>query len=393
MHAHADQGLLPYQIAISRAAQGEPLTFALIEYVRYDSNFFKLPDGVDPPDSTRRSAFTYTTGVGLSFDKTYGMQRFTVNTWAARDHYDPYDNLDYTSRSLNVAWDWKVTPFITGQLAFDYTQTPTDFADTRFLTSPNPHRVQVTSFNVDVGADASLHPRFVLYRAVDRTSSPTFQVASTESNGAEAALVYVFRSYNRVEGYANASRGKDLSATSDPALMVDPEFDQREFGARASWTYSGLTKGTAQLGYMKREYDTFAARDFNGPVGKVDVTYELTGKSQLRLDASRTRNATQTTFASYYVEDLATASVAYTATGKIVVRPSFSYRKQDYRGSVFAGSQGLVATTRTPYLQVDWAALRSLDLSFVVGRAERTGSTESQQYTDRYGSVFARFKF
>jgi hypothetical protein len=191
----------------------------------------------------------------------------------------------------------------------------------------------------------------------------------------------------------NVSRGKDLSATSNALLMVDPEFDQREFGARASWSYSGLTKGSAQFGYMRRAYDTFASRDFSGPVGKVNLTYELTGKSQLRVDASRTRNATQTTFASYYVEDLGTAAIAYAATAKILVKPSFEYRRQDFRGSPFAGVDGLLLTTRTPYLQVDWAALRALDLSFVVGRASRTASNDTLQYVDRYGSVFARFKF
>ena len=336
---------------------------------------------------------TKTSGVGLSLDKTYGLQRFVVNASVTRDSYDPFDNLDYTSRRLTAAYYWKVTPSISGDFLFDHNQSPTDYEFTNFVTRPNPHRTQTTRFDLDVRAEATLHPRASLYRIVDRTSTPTFQVASTEANGGELSLIYGSPSGSSAALYADAARGKDLSSTADPVLLINPEYAQREYGIRGTWNYSGLTKGDAQLGYTRVKYDTFAVRDFGGLVGHLNATYELTGKTQLQLTASRALYASQTSFSSDYSEETGTAALAWSVTGKITIKPTFTIRRQEFRGSPFVIARDLVETTRYGYLQVDWAAMRALDVSLQLGRSSRTSSEPSLQFVDRNAAVFARFKF
>ena len=116
---------------------------------RYDSNLFALPDGVEPPGGTRRSATTFSSGATLRIDKAYGLQQFDLYGTITHVHYNPYDYLDLTSHAYGGRWAWTLTPSLTGNIAIDESRTPNSFSNTGFQTAPNPQTLENRRFDVN----------------------------------------------------------------------------------------------------------------------------------------------------------------------------------------------------------------------------------------------------
>ena len=391
--AHADQGLIPYVVALPRELEADSLIFGVFQLERADSNFFRLPSGVDPVGLGRRSVLTSTTGAGVNYDKTYGLQRILVGASVTYDHYAPYNDLDETSPRIDASYLWSITPSLSGKLSFDFARVPTDYEYSGFRTSSNPQTTRGTRLDVDLRPGAGLHPRLSIYENRNKTQDPTFQVESSRSSSVEGALIYEFRSTNTAEIYAARSKGANLNVEDDPVLLTSAGFKQSEYGLRASWLSGGVSTGSARVGYYKRTSNTFSQRDFSGLVGDASLRIGLTGKTRLEFTAGRALYDTEDTFSTYYVEKAATATLVWSVTGKIDVKPSYRIRKQDFRGSVFATTSSLKETTHYTGLEVDWAVLRSLDLALLVSRSTRDSNSDAFKFADNSASVLARFKF
>jgi hypothetical protein len=390
--ALADQGLLPYVTAIPRAEEGDVLRLAVFELVRYDSNFFRLADGVDPPDGSRRSAITRSTGVGLNIDKLYGLQEVTVNASIERDQYPSHGDLDYTSRRIDATYRWKFTTAVAGDIQFNDQQTPTDYEFAGFLTSASTTKQRIARLNFGLFPEGSIQPRVSLFSSETRSSVPTFQLQSSKSTGVEASIRYLSAMGNSVDVYAVKSRGTSFDIEADPVALTDPDTDDRGYGMRLILDPTSHLHGQVTVGYLKRTHHLFAVRDYGGAVGEIDLGYDFTAMTSLELTASRTLNDAQSTFSNYFIESKVEAGLKWLPTNKITVRPRFALRRQDYRGSPFPAPL-LIESTRYTYLQVDWMALRALDVSFLLGRSHRTSTIDSLDFEDRNASVFARFKF
>lgn len=391
--AHADQGLVPYVTAVPRDGEGSTVTFAVFQVERYDANFFRLPDGTDPPGDTRRSVVTSTSGVGLNLDKTYGLQRIFINASASRALYSSYGNLDETGSRMDSKYYWSVTPSLTGDVTFDYSRVPTDYEYIGYQTTPNPRTTRLTRLNVDYKPGAALHPRLSLYESQNSTRDSTFQVESSRSHGVEASLLYGFLSGNEIGIYANRGSGKSLDFTTNVPLQLDTDFTQTQYGVVLVWKATGEMQLNGRIAYLDRSGQRFTARNFDGVIGNLDFRYNLTGKSTLHLKASRNLYASQTTFSSFYQEDLGEIGIDWAATSKLTLSPKFGVRRQDFRGAPFPVVEALTETTRYSTIQLDWSVLRTVDIALAVSRSTRTSSDPSLQFKDNNASAYARFKF
>jgi hypothetical protein len=391
--ARADESLLQYAMSVPREGEADTLRFAAFQVERYDSNFFRLPDGVSPGGNGRRSVVTSTTGFGIGLEKRYGLQRIVIDAAVTRDQYAPYKDLDFTGERLTSTYYWSMTPDITGNLVFDHARLPTDYEYTGFSTRNNPRTTQLARFDVDWRAGAALHPRLSVYTNEDTTDDPTFQLQSSKARNAEAALIYEFRSANSAQIYIRGARGENTGSEGSAILLINNDFTEGEAGVRTSWNVNGVTNGVVSIGRLQRNYSTFNQRDFNGLVGSVEAKYTLTGKSSANLSATRTLNSSQTTFSSYYVEDYARVNLDYAATGKIIVRPIFKIRRQVYRGSPFPVASPLIETTRDTALEVQYMASRSLDFALALTRSTRTSTDSTLTFVDRSASLSARIRF
>lgn len=359
----------------------------------FHSNLFALPSGERPVGLEQRSATTRTWSVGLRLDKTYGLQRVIIDGSLDRYQYEPFSNLDFTGHDLTSALLWHVTPDISGNVFFDRKKTPTKFENTGFRTTPDPRVNDLTRLDVDWRAGAALHPRLSAFETKSSSEVPNFQVENSKVRSTELSLIYQFRSGNELAGYARRANGTNANNDGPPIVFEDRNFREYEYGVRGLWEAKGLYRLEGNIGYLDRDFRTFSVRSFDGAVGSVRYRYALTGKTELRLEALRTLASTQTSSASYCQCDTASAGVAWTATGKITLLPTYAFRRKDYKGPPVAVSRTLLETTHETNLQILWDVARSLHVSLNVGRARRVANDASLNYSDRTASVLVRGDF
>lgn len=360
---------------------------------RYDSNLFRLPDGVQPFGDGRRSATTRSYGVGLNVNKAYGLQRFDISTTITRDSYDPYDYLDSTGRAYNASWAWMVTPSLSGNLSISRTEAPNNFSDTGVLTQENKRRTDQRRFDINFRPGASLHPRVSLLQNEDRSDQTTIDRQNSKTTSVESAMVYEFRSGNTTELYFRRGRGDYLDINSDPLLENDSQFDENETGAAAHWMWTGNSTFDGRIGYLDRKHRTFASRNFSGPVGSVNFTYALTGKTQLQLSANRTLSSTQSLTTSYSQDETISINPVYYATGKITVRPSYVVTRRSFKAGLVRTGDDLQMTMRDTSLSIDWNVQRALSLSVTLTRSNRTSNDAVYQFSDRAATIQAALRF
>lgn len=360
---------------------------------RYDSNLYRLPDGQQPFGDGQRSATTRSLGIGLNLDKSYGQQRFELSGNVAKDHYSPYDFLDTTSRVLNASWQWTLTPSITGTLSISRSQTPNNFSDTGVITQTNLLKLEDRTLSIDYRPGAAIHPRLSFLQDEDKSQQPTFNRQNAKTTSLEGGLVYDFRSGNEAELYFRRGRGNYINVDTDPSIQQDSQFHEHETGFSAHYKSSGFSSFDGRIGYLSRTSDDFASRNFGGVVGQLTYTYIATGKTQFQFGASRALASTQDIASTYSQDTTVSFDPIWSATSKITVRPVFSVTRRSFRGAIVPVPDNLEMTMRDFSLQVDWTIYRTLMLSFVATKENRSSNVPLYQFTDHGGSVRASVTF
>ena len=375
------------------AADGDPLEISVFTSLQHDSNLFRLADGVSPGGDGSRSATTWTGGAGLRVDKSYSLQRLSLAATVSRYHYDPYSNLDFTGYTLAASYAWSLTPSLTGNLIYNRRKLPSDFADVGYEQRPNPAQGEDRRLDVDWRAFAMVHPRLSVFEIKNTSDRPVFQRENANATSVELSLIYTARSGNKLEAYGRRASGNYTDLDRVDALLIDPQFTEREFGLRGDWKLSDLTRLDGSIGSLDRTHDSFSVRNFNGAVGRLGFVYTPSGKTEVRFSGSRSLRSSQTAINSYFVEEIYSIAPAWRPTEKITITPSYTWSNRDFKGAPSPVTALLHTDTRIGALQLDWAALRSLGLSLAIFDARRSSNAASLQYRDRGASITASFKF
>lgn len=354
---------------------------------RYDSNLYRLPDGVQPFGNSRRSATTRTYGVGLDLNKTYGLQNFSISGNVTKAQYSPYDFLDATSRVINASWRWTLTPSLTGTLSVVRSQTPNNFSDTGVITRTNLRKVEDRTFSVDYRPGAAIHPRLSVLQDEDRSQQQTFNRQNARSTSLEGGLVYDFRSGNEAEIYFRRGRGNYINVDANPVIQQDSQFNEHETGLAAHYRSSGFSSFDGRLGYLSRDNRDFSSRNFGGLDGQLTYTYAATGKTQFQIVASRSLGGTQDLASSYSQDTTVSFNPIWSATSKITVRPGFSLTRRTFQGAIVPVAENLKMTMRDLSLQVDWNIYRTLTVSVAATKENRSSNNALFQFSDHGGLV------
>jgi exopolysaccharide biosynthesis operon protein EpsL len=385
--------LSPLLCAPAWGFDDDAIDFSLIAADRYDSNLFRLPDGSVPSADNRRSATTRTEGIGLAIDKTYGSQHFQISANQTRVSYMPFNDLDTRSKLINAAWAWTLTPEITGNIVISRVQSPNNFSDTGVQSGPNERKTEDRRFDLDWKPGAALHPQLSLLTDEDKSQQPTIDRQNSSTRSVEGALIYEFHSGNTAEIYFRRGRGNYTNIDIDPTLQNDSQFNEHETGVGAHYRSTGFSSFDGRLGYLSREHETFASRNFGGLVGQLSYTYLATGKTQIQLQASRSLYSAQSFQSSYTVDETLSLNPTWNATSKISVRPSYAITRRTFDGAIVPIAQNLVMTLRDIDLAIDWNVYRGVTLTLQLIKENRSSNDSTYQFSDRGGSLQASIRF
>lgn len=341
----------------------------------WEDNVFRLPDGERPGGGGSRSDRISRSSVGLTFDHTYSLQRFVAAFDVVRRTYDEYDQLDTTTQSGALRWDWATGKQWSGTASVLQREAPRSFDDTDQRVR-DINTLQRARFD----ADYWIHPDWSLVAGVEHTrsrySERRSEASEYDETGVEAGVGYKPKSGNSLALVLRRADGeypnRTLSATRDP------EYEQRDLRLRGVWTLSGISRLSGYIGYTDREYSTVRSLDFSGPTGRLVFDWTPTGKLSFRVLARREIGSEYEVIDNYVMTRGFGVEAGWEATGKITVLARGERLRRDNRDTPFAT---LRDDRRRSYgIGVEYQALRTLTITASAQRTKRLADDSAFDY-------------
>lgn len=365
-------GSLPAVGAELQTEREEGFGVRLSQSVRWDDNVFRLPDDERPVGAGSKSDRISRSSFGLAFDHMYSLQRLVASLDVVRRSYDEHDELDSTTESGLLRWDWATGKQWTGTALLLQREAPRSFDDVdRRVLSINT--LQRAVFN----ADYWVHPDWSVVAGVEHTRSRYSDDSSAASEydetAFEAGVGFRPKSGSRL---SLVLRQADGEYPNRPTTATrDPEYTQRDLRLRGDWILSGISKLSGYVGYTDREYSTVSSLDFSGPSGRIAFDWQPTGKLAFQVVARREIGSEDEVLDNYVLTRGVGVEAAWSATSKITLIARAERLHRDH-GDTPLSSLG-EDRRRTYGLSVDYRALDTVTLSASAVRIEREADDAS----------------
>lgn len=366
--------------------------------VNHEDNLFRVSSAGNLPAGADKSDNVYGANVGVRFDKQYSLQRLQFDATATQYRFDKNSFLNFNGVNYRGAWLWHVTPRINGVLSASRSETLVPYSDyrpngTAYLnraTQINENRM----FTFDGEVTAAWHVIGGLGQSRSRNSQPFTAVGDYVMNGVEAGAKYVSTAGNSIALVQRESRG---DYEGRPLLFngafLDTGFDQSETEARVLWRISGRSSLDGRLGYVKREYNNFGERNYNGAVGRLDYLWTPTGKLQVNVGVGRNLYSFQEASHSYYVADTFTVAPAWLLSDKTTLRVKFDHVERDFRGAVVAASPLREDRMQSLQFGADWKATRTILVQGTLSHERRTSNIANIDYRANVVGISGQLMF
>lgn len=369
------------------ADSGDLLALNIGVIRKYDENISKVPanGSVGPVENDGSTS----TQLNLSLNKQYSMQRLTLKIGLSDNRYDTLKDLNSLGENNSAAWQWQLTPYLSGDLTASHSKSQSDFADFRG-SGQNISTVDSRHF----GANWQLTGGWSLGAGVANTrnkNSQTFeQNPSSTQDIADANLTYKFPSGSSIALLSSNSRG-DQSGAADPATLSDNRFRERHYDLRLNWPFSGVTTLSGGLGQVRRTQGAFSYTLFSGNAA---LNWAATGKTQFTLTLSRIPESWQQINSSYSIRDRAALAGSWSITPKVSMRANASWEERSFGGEIPGQpSNDRIDKTLLSSLGIDWAAYTKIRLGASISKERRRSTVDSNDYHSRAATLSANIEF
>ncbi|MCP5241775.1 MAG: hypothetical protein R3E45_07350 [Rhodocyclaceae bacterium] len=386
--------LVPVLVAAGpvRADDADALNVVVSQSFYYDSNLYRLGDGVEPT-SGERSDTVSSTGLGLRFGRDYGRQGLAASVDINHNAYASNDQLDYTGTNADLGWNWVLGDRWSGKLGFSRSEQLSGFDD---------YGGQDQSINIYRRAEASAnywyHPSWAVgagyARIRSRYSNGTRPGSEYDADVADVRLTYQPKSGNRIALKLASTQGVYPRRTA--TLLSDREYSQTDLRVEADWRVTGATRLSGYIGQTRRSYDFTSNRDFSGLTGRIAADWAVSGKTFISAVFRREIGAQEDLVDNFVVTEALSLSPRWQITDKTQLGAVVEWRRRDYGGDpgLLAGSFGDRSDiTRRFGLNLGYQPMRSLSLYLSLQHQLRSASATSSGYDADSASVSASFTF
>ena len=383
-------------------AEGQGHTFVVgaQSTIIWDSNVFRVPDGVADPDRAlgilgRSDRFTMTT-FGLRVDKAYSEQEFLLDVSETAVRYDKFSLLDRNTPAYHAAWRWSISPRLTGVIGTDYSQNPIPFEDT---AGNLQHNISTTSgkvLTVDGWIVGGLH-LIGGVSGLKRSDTFVFQgLPSIDQTTLELGVKYVAPSQSSVTASRRVTHGTNVGQPVDNSvLFIDSEYTMKEFELRGTWIATGKSTVNARVTLIERHNPDVPQRDFSGTSSELTYVWRPTGKVTVNGTANRTvvpfALDTATTFR---VDNTLLAEPVWQVSDKLRLSVRMARLASSYLQPVIPiAAPSRRDVTDTLLISASWMPLRQVTVSAVLRRDSRSSNTSAFQFNDTLASINASVAF
>jgi hypothetical protein len=392
----ADAGVAPPPLAPD---DGNTFDVYVAGQEQYDSNIYRLPPGVNAatvvaPDATKADSIT-TASLGGDGQWVGGRQVVELNLRADENLFAHNTVLNNTSGYGNLLWNWQVGPHLSGDASVEYNHALASFAESRYL---GRDIADTTQYNAD--ARYQFTPRWTVFGGFN-DFNVTHSLAAAQYNdfhqktgdvGLELATG-VNDTFSVEYRYTEASfPPSNLVTVNDVSFVPDYHEDLPEFLFKYALTEK--TQISGYVGDRKRTFDNSALSGFSKVVGRLELTWVPTEKTNVVFAGWHEVHAYLVSEANYFISNGGSIHPIWNATEKIRVAFLVSYEHQDFiSDSVTVIQQGpLNANITTEQASVIYSPRSSWIFSLVFNHQKRDSNQLSYQFGDDLATASVLYK-
>ncbi len=380
------------------AAQDRPLVLRLGSSLTWDANVFRLAETAADPQLAQgiagKSDRITAANIGLRFDKAYSQQHILFDATRTATRYDKFTFLDGDAFNYRGAWEWHLSPRVSGTLSADRTEALISFDNTQILQR-NVSVISNRNFAIDAWLFGGWH---LLAGAskLERKNSLVFlaQPDSSQTSG-EVGLRYVAESQSSITATRRSSRGANTGQAVDTFNFIDSGFTVQESELNATWMASGRSTLNGRMTRIERHNEHVPQRDFSGVAAELGHTWTPTGRLALNFSALRAVTSfALDTSSSYRVDDTLAFAPAWQVSDKIGLRMRAYRLVSDYRGPVVPVTDPFRHDIlRSVQFAMDWSPHRKVTLSATLQRDRRSSNEAALKFDDTNAGLSASLAF
>lgn len=311
-------------------------------FVGYDSNVFRIADGLTLPESLGgpdKSDMYYGLGAGIRLDLPVSRQRYRANAYVNKTWYNRFTGLDYTGYGGRVGWDWRAGNDWHGQLGAGMRQSQQTLTDQLGFTIPR----LLKSYDALATARYALTPRWELQAGAAgywaRYNEEVFRSGDFESTTWDLGAAYRTPRGNSTGFRLRYEEGRWPNRGGITLTELGGQYQQFTLSTVLDWRLTGRSRLYGDVGYTWRTREEAQQGDFNGVSGRLNYDYSLSGKTTLRASIYQIRGPTDADFATYVRTTGTVLSAIHQLTGKVELRGSVAYSEADYVGEAQVAGQ------------------------------------------------------
>ena len=344
----------------------------------HDDNVFKAPAAQAQSDQLLVSS------VGLRVSKPWSLQRLDLNLSVDRFDYDRNSTLDFTALNYEGAFRWAVTPRLRGNVLADRREYVDRFSAFSATGTVNRRTELSHALEAEYEVGAAWRALAGVFEQ-QLNNSLSSQFADTTVRGGELGARYDFRSGNSLAYRLRQGTGDYAGAST---LFPATGFTDRQHDFELNWAPTGQLRVNGRMGHLDRQHDNDPARNFSGWVGRLNATWNLTGKTSVTAGVIRDLAAFRTDFAGYYQGHRAFIEPRWQATAKTAVRLRLEQGQRDYRAPIVptATDVGRQDKLSVAAIALEWEPIRAVRLMLTAQRDERSSNIAGRDYR---GNLYA----
>ena len=359
---------LPHQVL---ADEFDPLQFNASVNRTWDNNLFRTANNESSDQIT-----TYTAGFKL--DKKYVQQRLVANFSYVDYKYQNFDILDFDTINYDAAWQWTLTPALTGTISSNRNKSLVGFSDFRTFAQ-NIRTSETNQFR----AEYSPHKVWALIAGVTQTKSTNSQVfnavAGYDFKAFDYGARYSFASGSNI-GFLGHKRSGTVQRDLLPASFLDTGYSEDELEWDLVFRDSGRSNLSTKVAYLSREYDHFSNRDYNTWLGYIRYDVLITGKIKANAELARTIGAFETNYSTYSATDFATLNLSYAFSEKLIFAINGRLAQRDFKQPVVTGQLHRLDDEKSYGASVTWQPIRNVGVIVNTLKSSRNASNGYNQF-------------